>query len=276
MKTRSRTPRAAFTLAELLAVIAIIAILAALLFPVFSGATAKGNTARCMNRLRQWGAALNLYLSEPAVSGTFPSQGSTTPMGGTMVANPQPGQTSNAWFNVLPPYVGHEAITTLWINARMPRPRDKKSFFVCPAAPTTPAPPAGDPVMYYCSYSLNLWVEAKNRGCGGAGATGFSQFLRHSQLRNPSVFAVFADNPPGVGANGVNGYRFAHTHALYMGYPSVGDAFRHDGGANICFADGHVATFQKNLIYTNGMTDYWNLGGIQWNPDNPNLYGGCP
>ncbi|MBN1268544.1 MAG: prepilin-type N-terminal cleavage/methylation domain-containing protein [Kiritimatiellae bacterium] len=273
---RMNRARPAFTLIELLAVIAIIAILAAILFPFLLGASARGKTTQCLSNLRQWGAALNLYLVEPDVAGVMPSQGSTQPLGGTMVADPRPGRTTNAWFNVLPPYVSHRAISAMYGVVPLPRPGDRRSLFVCPAAPMHIAPPAGDPRMYYSSYSINLWVEAGDRGCDGEGDSGFSRYLRLSQLKNPSVFAMFADNPPGVGDNGINGYRFGHTHALYMGFPADGDAFRHNGAANICFADGHVATYVRGDIYTSTMNKYWNYGGVQWNPDNPNLNGACP
>ena len=61
-----------------------------------------------------------------------------------------------------------------------------------------------------------------------------------------------------------------------MGSPDSGDAFRHNGKANICFADGHAASFDKDAIYDSSMGDlYSNYGAIQWNPDR-NLDGTCP
>ena len=129
--------------------------------------------------------------------------------------------------------------------------------------------------MYYGSYSYNLWIEALDRGCAASGGSGYSRYLRLSQIKNPATFAVWADAPAGVGANNNYGYRYAWTHPTYMSFPAVADAFRHGGKANIGFADGHVATYAKESIYTSTMDKYWNYGGIQWNPDNPNLEGAC-
>jgi prepilin-type N-terminal cleavage/methylation domain-containing protein/prepilin-type processing-associated H-X9-DG protein len=60
---RSRT---AFTLIELLVVIVIIAILAALLFPVFGRARKSADNAKCMNNMRQLGAALTTMIGDQA------------------------------------------------------------------------------------------------------------------------------------------------------------------------------------------------------------------
>lgn len=53
--------RKGFTLVELLVVIAIIIILAGILFPVFARAREKAQQARCINNLKQMGAAIALY-----------------------------------------------------------------------------------------------------------------------------------------------------------------------------------------------------------------------
>ena len=56
--------RKGFTLIELLVVIAIIAILAAILFPVFAQAREKARQTSCINNLKQYGTAMQMYLSD--------------------------------------------------------------------------------------------------------------------------------------------------------------------------------------------------------------------
>ncbi|MCG8451275.1 MAG: DUF1559 domain-containing protein, partial [Pirellulales bacterium] len=67
MKNSSRH---GFTLVELLIVIAIIGLLMALLLPAVNSARERGRQAVCMNNLRELGAAIQNYVTNP--KGTFP------------------------------------------------------------------------------------------------------------------------------------------------------------------------------------------------------------
>jgi prepilin-type N-terminal cleavage/methylation domain-containing protein/prepilin-type processing-associated H-X9-DG protein len=82
-----------FTLIELLVVIAIIAILASLLFPTVSQAKGKAQTVICVNNLKQWGYAMQMYVTEN--NDYLPPEGTGTTL------NQQTG-----WYVALPKQLG--------------------------------------------------------------------------------------------------------------------------------------------------------------------------
>lgn len=85
----------AFTLLELLVVIGVIATLAAMMFPALAKARGQGHRVFCLNNLRQWGLATQMYVVD--------HDGFLCPDG-----SPNPGEssTNTGWYVQLPEQAG--------------------------------------------------------------------------------------------------------------------------------------------------------------------------
>ena len=140
----SRRADHAFTLIELLVVIAIIAILAALLLPALSKAKAKAQSVTCLNNLKQWGLATQMFALEN--NDLLPKDGSPN---GTSV--------NEGWYIDLPRVLGQPSYQLMeWrtnANADIGR-----TIWICPSNPRRSN---GNNLFHYC---LNEHVNASGSG----------------------------------------------------------------------------------------------------------------
>jgi prepilin-type N-terminal cleavage/methylation domain-containing protein/prepilin-type processing-associated H-X9-DG protein len=240
--------RHAFTLIELLVVIAIIAILAAILFPVFAQAREKARAATCLSNLKQIGFATRMYSADydgalvPCyLYSVHPADGSAPK-----------GKPILYWFHdLLNPYVKNNGV------------------FVCPNWSTTynygrdsfpPGEGAGLRVLRY-SYGGNNWViwppkdgQIDHIGVMGLNRPGWSIVGTEADIQNPADVIIMVDaiSPefwtPALHdyCNNGAGYDKPQTSA---GYPVRGNVhFRHSGGFNALFVDGHVKVLRRSKM----------------------------
>ncbi len=197
------TKRWGFTLVEILIVLGILALLTAILLPVFSRARNSVRTSTCASNLRQIGAAFRLYVDDH--KGFHP----------VMIVTPNCG-----WAEQIYPYTRS---TTVF---RCPSFAYGDFRPGCPASESTDDPefPFHD---WDGSYDLNTFSSLTGR-------------FNEMRLRAPSETILFCDGKGGraIFSNPYGGTFINGVPQNPRDFTDLGN--RHNYGANVAFADGHV------------------------------------
>ena len=250
LPTTARSGRKAFTLIELLVVIAIIAILAAILFPVFAQAREKARQTSCLSNVKQLGLGVMMYGQD---------YDETFPIGGWNAAS---GPLSSRWYVDVAPYIKNTQIRN------------------CPSSPakvdesTTAAyGSAGWGTDYGLNISLANWGTGTKHAVVVAPA-GLVMISEVAQLNSesgtqltPTKSNKFKLNnyDPKTWTSYIFGpvdWQVAGPEAFYSWGPSYtytqsddqwGNNTRrpvplHNGGSNVCFADGHAKWYQIDRL----------------------------
>jgi prepilin-type N-terminal cleavage/methylation domain-containing protein len=250
---------AGFTLVELLAVIAIIAILASLISSAVSRGKMAGERIACMNKLRQWGMGAQSYADDH--SDKLPQEAvfdgiNTWEMTTFSVC-------SEVWYNSMPKTLG---ITSAADYSRTPSSQrgfySRSSFFHCPTARFAPVSATYPNFSLAMNSKLMMDFEAAPSGgmssaVDAPGAIGFRE-LRMSQIMEPTRTALFLD----AGVAGEK--KLSEFQPPYSGQPKAyasDFSGRHNGGGNILFAAGNVATLKGQAV-------------VDMDPDSPRRGGG--
>lgn len=213
----------AFTLIELVVTVSIITALTAMMVGVFGKVRQTSESARCMQNLRQLGAATNLYLGDNNQT-FFPyRRGSTEGI---------------VW------YFGLEQGTT-WLSGEGHRDLDVTRGPLFPYLNTV----GGVEICHALEYNSALWkpkFKGASWGYGynvllGGGVLGMDRPKSVLNLSSPSRVIVFGDcaqvntfQPPASAKNPM----IEEFYIIDQGSKTI--HFRHGGHANMLFADGHV------------------------------------
>ncbi len=229
--------RKGFTLIELLVVIAIIAILAAILFPVFARAREKARQVSCLSNVRQLGLGWAMYVQD--YDETFPPHVTerTAPTGTPDTADARAPYT---YETKLLPYIKN------W------------QIFKCPSAPKWAAPTAG--AWYNSDYGnnhneANLPGASQQAWYAANPDFGFNETTTLGAITYPAQFIVIgdagrSDGTPSRGGMYPQPWAFdVSTQARMLA--------RHNGGANVAYADGHAKWTLVDKTWRSGTDNDW-------------------
>lgn len=202
---------------ELLVVIALIAILAGLLLPALNRAKSKGHTVSCLNQLKQFAAAAQMYSGDN--SGFLVANSTTTGtngwVGGNMKVDNQATNTTLVRQGKLFPYSG------------------RTEMFHCPADVSTTATGS----LRTRSYSMNSWIGSRVMESVSTAALGFRTFVREVEFAtgSPATLWLMADEHEATIEDGF----FLVTMDDSQPFASF-PALRHQHGFGLNFVDGHA------------------------------------
>jgi prepilin-type N-terminal cleavage/methylation domain-containing protein/prepilin-type processing-associated H-X9-DG protein len=219
---RGRSRPTGFTLIELLVVIAILAILAAILFPVFAQAREAARKASCQSNVRQLGLAIRMYTSD---------NDERHPFGGWLPN----GNGSGEWQNTVIPYIKN------------------KGVYRCPSSTDLDEDPANpqawawnrNPVSYLYNNMLGRDRQPRPDSAIVNPADCWMVVEGHSDWGCPNNSCVGVDwqgrpNTTWLMEDTIFGDAGPLVHGWLSWQGFTWGLPRHGGGANVCYADGHV------------------------------------
>ena len=171
-----------FTLIELLVVIAIIAILAALLLPALSGAKESARSIRCLNNLRQWSLAMQMYTDDHDL---LPREGNGK-NGHVKLENwasVQHSANRDVWYNTLPDYLSEPQARSYALSSSRPSFYENRVFH-CPSAKFPPGSSADNSALFSLTMNAKL-ISGPNLPPHGS--------ILASQIQRPSDTVAFLD-----------------------------------------------------------------------------------
>lgn len=234
----SRTRAFAFTLTELLVVIAVIAILASLLLPALSRGKRHALNTACLNNLMQLTLCWTMYTHDH--NDTMPPNNSVYDIS---TGAPIPGlDLSQTW---CPGNTRTDTNTANIEKGHLFRYNRNAGIYRCPADRSQVELSHGATLPMARTRSYNMSQSLNGIGYNTAGMSWLPTYQRLVQIRQPVNLFVFMD----VHEDGILDAMFGippqgtYWDGIWFDLP----ANRHNQGANLSFADGHVERWKWSV-----------------------------
>ena len=214
---RARRCRA-FSLIELLVVIAIIAVLAALLLPALGAAKAKTKTISCLNQLKQFAIATQMYAGDN---------------NGFLISN-FASPITNSWVTGNMKLDTEDANTALLRQSRIFPYVSQVGLFRCPADNSI----ANNKSLRVRSYAMNSWMGNRSMEAANNARTGsYRTFMKEAELAasGAATLWLIADEHELTIDDGYFLVTMDDTRP-FASFP----AMRHQRGFTLNFVDGHA------------------------------------
>lgn len=216
-------------------VVAILCLLAAILFPAFNHVRSLGRRTTCASNLKQIGLALNQYAQDNRFYPIIDFQAHSN----TNACSP--------WADKIFPYVKSERIF------ECPSSQYGAYRSDCPATD----PSDEQPITFDGSYNLNIRDASRLRDP----VTGvFTNSYKSNQVTGPNLYTrpsstiLVLDGDGDYVSPGYQKPSATDTATLQnFGVPD-----RHEGGVNVCFADGHVKWMRLDALLK---VSLWRING---------------
>ncbi len=208
----------AFTLLELLVAVGIVAVLAMISLGLTAGLRSQSNATACVQNLRQLGLYFNAFANDN--DGYYPH-----------IARYSAGGIGQHWYyNAQLLALMQIPVSDVW--------KGQVPFYLCPEDPSGMSATFGG--VRVLSYGMNIAL-----GAGGSSGYTSGKYIRTrvSQLNNPSKLLLACD---------------ASEYYLQVKSGAVPKAvYRHRGGVNVVFCDGHVSWLEGPLPTSLQNPDLW-------------------